>query len=167
MIYALFKESYQPNSLPIGKLYVFSALEKTQPTSDLNKGWLGFVFNVLGFRLFFGAYINCPEQNFSDLNNLRPSTLKTNPGQPLLRSDGRCVFSNAQRTKFHFINLMRRAIFVFRYKVRFFPGVSPPKYARVDLAPNCLPQHPSGEDVPKKWRIYWKRKLLVSSSLYI
>ena len=26
MIYALFKESYQPNSLPIGKLYVFSAL---------------------------------------------------------------------------------------------------------------------------------------------
>ena len=111
-----------------------------------------------GLRRFFGAYINCPEQNFSDPNNLRPSTLKTNPGQPLLRSDGRCVFSNARRTKFHFINLMRRAIFVFRY-VRFFPGTSPPKYARVDLAPNCLPQHPSGEDVPKKKRTYLKTKI--------
>ena len=35
-----------------------------------------------------------------------------------LGSDGSWVFSDARRAKFHFIKLMRRAIFVFRY-IRF------------------------------------------------
>ena len=58
------------------------AFEKTQPMSDLNKGWPRFVFDVLGLRLLFGAYINCPDQNFSDPNNLRPSHFQ---GRPFFR----------------------------------------------------------------------------------
>ena len=38
MIYALFKESYQPNSLPIGKLYVFSALVGKRKTVGATTG---------------------------------------------------------------------------------------------------------------------------------
>ena len=42
---------------------------------------------------------------------------------------------------------MRRAIFVRR---KFFQRRPQPKHGRVDLAPVCLPQHPSGDDVPEK-----------------
>ena len=90
---------------------------------------------------------------------------KTNLGQPLLRSDKGCVFSNARWTKFHFINLMRRAIFVFRY-VRFFRRRPYPKCHRVELAPVRLPCKALGDDVPtKKNGRTWKKILLVSSSL--
>ena len=65
-----------------------NAFEKTQPLSDLNKSWPRFVFDVLALRLLFGAYINCQDQNVSDQNNLRPSTSKTNPCQPLLAQTG-------------------------------------------------------------------------------
>ena len=75
---------------------------------------------------------------------------KTNLGQPLLRSDKGCVFSNARRTKFHFINLMRRAIFFFRYVRFFLLGRHHLKLYRVAVRVPILPCDTLGKDVCEK-----------------
>ena len=111
-----------------------------------------------GLRRFFGAYINCPEQNFSDPNNLRPSTLKTNPGQPLLRSDGRCVFWKRATDKISFYKLDEMSNF--RFQVHpFFSGTSSPDgcWGRQLGAKSTLAY--LGGDVPGKKQTYLKTKI--------
>ena len=66
-----------------------------------------------------------------------------------LGSDGSWVFFRRATGKILFYKVDETSNF--RFQVRpLFSGKSPPKHARVDLAPNCLPQHPSGKDVPEK-----------------